>query len=395
MLLLDLTHTSHTQARTGVQRVARSLHAGLGDSADAICYDHYLREWRRLAGWERANLAATGSAAVKRGAKWPWTAQAAGKWRRKLGWGPGPGLRVPEGAQGLLVPEFFSPAVGAALPALRARIRGPAVAVFHDAIALRLPEISPVKTVGRYPGYLQELLQFDGIAATTADTRDTLADYWKWLRVEDPPPVETIRLGVDPIAPGVAAPLPADLSEPTLLCVGTIEGRKNHAALLDACEALWAAGRRFRLHLIGMALAETGSRALARIRELQSAGRPLRYDGPVDDTALHAAYAACAFTVYPSLMEGFGIPVIESLEHGRPCVCSGRGALGESARGGGCVPLASVDAPSLATAIGGLLGNPARIAALAHEAEGRTFPTWADYTRGITDWLGTLRRRQL
>ena len=90
MLLLDLTHTSHTQARTGVQRVARSLHAGLGNRAEPICYDHSLREWRRLAGWERSNLAANGSAAVKRGAKWPWSAQVAGKWRRKLGWGPGP-----------------------------------------------------------------------------------------------------------------------------------------------------------------------------------------------------------------------------------------------------------------------------------------------------------------
>jgi glycosyltransferase involved in cell wall biosynthesis len=113
----------------------------------------------------------------------------------------------------------------------------------------------------------------------------------------------------------------------------------------------------------------------------------------VDDAALHAAYAACAFTVYPSLMEGFGIPVIESLEHGRPCICSGRGALGESARGGGCVPLDAVDPTSLAAAIGALLAEPARIVALAHEAEQRTFPTWADYTRRITDWLATLRRR--
>jgi len=43
------------------------------------------------------------------------------------------------------------------------------------------------------------------------------------------------------------------------------------------------------------------------------------------------------FTVYPSLMEGFGIPILESLWHGKPCVCGGNGALGEVARGGGCL----------------------------------------------------------
>ena len=393
MILLDLSHTSHTQARSGIQRVARSLHAGLGATAEVITHDPYLRTWRRLAPWERENLTANGSAAVKRGAQWPWSARFTGKWRRKLGWGSALPLRLPEDATGLIVPEFFSPAVGLALPELRRQVRGPAIAVFHDAIALRLPELTPSKTVGRYPGYLQELLQFDGIAATTDDTRDTLVDYWKWLGVEDPPPVVAIRLGVDSLPTGLAAPLPGDLREPVILAVGSIEGRKNHAALLEAAESLWAAWRKFRLHLIGSAVPETAAPALARIKALQAAGRPLRYDGPVDDAALHAAYAGSAFTVYPSVMEGFGIPVIESLAHGRPCVCSGRGALGESARGGGCVPLDSVDAASLATAIGALLATPTKIAALADEARQRTFPTWADYTRGITDWLGTLSRK--
>lgn len=392
MLLLDLSHTSHTQARTGIQRVSRSLHAGLGRTAEAVTHDPYLRTWRKLAAWEQENLAATGSGAVKRGAHWPWSTRFTGKWRRKLGWGSTAGLRIPEGATGLIVPEFFSPAVGAALPELRRQIRGPAIAVFHDAIALRLPELTPSKTVARYSGYLQELLQFDGIAATTDDTRDTLVDYWKWLGADNPPPVVAIRLGVDPLPAGTAVPLPGDLREPVILSVGSIEGRKNHAALLEAAESLWATGRKFRLHLVGSAVPETAAPALARIKALQVAGRPLRYDGPVDEAALHVAYAGCAFTVYPSVMEGFGIPVIESLEHERPCICSGRGALGESARGGGCLPLEAVDAPSLAAAMGSLLDSPKRIAALAVEARGRAFPSWTDYTRGIIDWLGTLPR---
>ena len=55
-LLLDLTHTSHTRARTGIQRVVRALHRELGNSALAVTFDPYLGGWRPLEAWEQANL---------------------------------------------------------------------------------------------------------------------------------------------------------------------------------------------------------------------------------------------------------------------------------------------------------------------------------------------------
>jgi glycosyltransferase involved in cell wall biosynthesis len=168
--------------------------------------------------------------------------------------------------------------------------------------------------------------------------------------------------------------------------VGSIEGRKNHLALLDACEDLWARGAKFSLHLIGLSQPQTAAAALARIRALQAAGRPLRYDGPVSETALDAAYAACTFTVYPSLIEGFGLPVLESVAHGRPCICSARRALGEAARDGGCVALERVDASSLAAAIVRLLESPAEIETLASAARARRFRSWSDYVSDLQAW---------
>ena len=50
--LLDLSHTSHTSARTGIQRVARSLWRELGDSARPITYDPHQRTWRALDAWD-------------------------------------------------------------------------------------------------------------------------------------------------------------------------------------------------------------------------------------------------------------------------------------------------------------------------------------------------------
>jgi glycosyltransferase involved in cell wall biosynthesis len=175
--------------------------------------------------------------------------------------------------------------------------------------------------------------------------------------------------------------------------VSTIEGRKNHAALLDACESLWARGLRFELRLIGMARPETARAALDRIAALRRAGRPLRHDGAADDALREEAYAQAAFTVYPSLAEGFGLPVAESLVHGKPCVCSGRGALGEIARGGGCLEVDPPGARELAAAMECLLADPARLAALGAAARDRRFKTRKDYAAEVAAWMADLPRR--
>ncbi len=388
MLLLDATHTSHTRAQTGIQRVCRSLHAALGaqQPVGAICHDPYLDAWRPLNDRETRHLHPGQPASGSRGARWPFHQKLAGHVRRLAGARP-----VRPAGTALVCPELFSPIVGTRLPELLAAVSGPRIAVFHDAIGLKLPELTPPGTVRRLPAYLRELLLFDGIAANSEDSAASLRDYWAWLGVSDTPVVQAIPLGLEVCHPiDYQSP---NAASPRVLCVGTIEGRKNHLALIEACEALWAEGLAFELQLVGLARPDTAGAALARIAALKSCGRPLVYDGPADDAGLQAAYRSCAFTVYPSLIEGFGLPVLESLQHGKPCVCSGQGALGESARGGGCLTLPAADASSLATTIRRLLQNPAELAALATQARARTFKLWPDYARELTAWMATLSRR--
>ncbi len=396
-ILIDLTHTSHTRAHTGIQRVGRALHGALRERSDEvvpICHDPYESTWRLLRRWEQGNLAPPhAKVAGTRGSRWPLPARISGHIRRWLGGRAPTGFRRVPSGDWLIEPEIFSSVVGRALPGLLAGISGPRVALFHDAIALRVPELSPQKTVARYPAYLQELLRFDGVAANSAESQAVLVEYWCWLGIADPPPVIGLSLGIDRPAPAPFGHTTATNAAPVVLCVGSIEGRKNHLALLEACEMLWRRGLRFELQLIGLVHPETGRPALDRLRALQAANRPLRYDGPASEALLSRAYRACTFTVYPSLMEGFGLPVLESLSYGKPCISSAQGALGESTRGGGCLALASVDAPALAEAIAALLSDPERLDYLTTAAQSRTFKTWSTYAGELADWMRTLKRR--
>lgn len=390
MILMDLSHTSHTHARTGVQRVARNLHQTIlasGTACTPLTWDPYRQQWRTLLPAEQRALSEASPADVRK-AKWPWPQRLRGYLQR---WLNSPPSVLPP-ATGFIMPEIFSPGVARALPSLLSTIQGPRVALFHDAVALRLPELSPPKTVARFPAYLQELLLFDGIAAISEESRAALEGWWNWLGIKQRrPALIALPLAIDTPSPDTV--LARTTSVPIVLAVGSLEGRKNHLALLEACETLWQQGHAFELRLIGLSQQQTGGKALSRMRELQAAGRPLRYDGAVEERMLIAAYHECAFTVYPSVMEGFGLPVLESISYGKPCICSARGALGESARGGGCLSLPEVDASSLASAIAWLLTKPDQLHYLSSIARKRVVKSWPTYTHELLEWMKTLTPR--
>jgi glycosyltransferase involved in cell wall biosynthesis len=386
MLLLDLTHTSHTAARTGIQRQARGVFCALERQTETagVCFDPFAAAWRPLD--ERELLLARGSlppsSTTRRGTLWPLGRKLRSWCSRLTGT-----TSEPPPATGLVCPEIFSPQVALRLHELFAHVTGPRIAFFFDTIPLTHPEFTPPKTVARFPAYMQELLQFDGIAANSRATADSLLGYWRWLGVANPPPVTVLPLGVDLPA---AAPVSVGAAIPQVLCVGTIEGRKNHLALLGAAEMLWAEGQRFELRLVGLPRPETAAAALAEIRRLHAAGRPLRFDGVLDDFALDEAWRTCAFSVYPSMIEGFGLPVVESLAHGKPCICAGTGATGELVPGGGAIGVQPADAPAFAVAMRRLLTEPAELTRLAAEARARAVPTWEACAAHMLDWMAKL-----
>jgi glycosyltransferase involved in cell wall biosynthesis len=118
-----------------------------------------------------------------------------------------------------------------------------------------------------------------------------------------------------------------DLVErPYILCVSKLEKRKNHKTLLEAFRKV--------MHEIPEDLVLVGGRGdtadevLPQMDDMQ--GR-LRWLGRVETDDLVNLYDGSAFTVYPSVFEGFGIPLLESMRRGKAIVSSEGSCCGEIA----------------------------------------------------------------
>jgi glycosyltransferase involved in cell wall biosynthesis len=166
-------------------------------------------------------------------------------------------------------------------------------------------------------------------------------------------------------------------AKPGLLCVGIVEPRKNQAFLLDVCEDLWATGLTFDLHIVGRVNPHFGAPITARIAELAKRFSGLRFYEAPDDATVARLYATARATAFPTVAEGCGLPLLESLWMGVPCVCSDLPVLRENADGGGCVPVALNDRAAWREALRRVLSDDAFHARLTQEATTRALPTWS------------------
>lgn len=216
------------------------------------------------------------------------------------------------------------------------------------------------------------------------DAASTRRDLERELRV-DPSKVDVVPLGLG--AERAARPLPEPelrsrlgLGErPIALCVAAKRPHKNLMRLLGAL-ALIVPERRPMLVLPGYRTPhEDELRRRAQQLELDDTVTFLSW---IDAAELEGLYSAAACFVFPSLMEGFGLPVLEAMARGVPVACSGAGSLEEVA-GDAALRFDPTSDTEIAAAIERLLGDPAlvqRLRAAGHERAARF--TWAATAAG-------------
>jgi len=152
------------------------------------------------------------------------------------------------------------------------------------------------------------------------------------------------------------------LTRPYVLFVGTAEPRKNLGRLLGAYGLSGLAQENVELVIVGPGgwrqrlgelVDELPDVVSSRVRSL----------GEVPESDLHALYAGASVFCYPSLLEGFGLPVLEAMAHGTPVVTSRDTAPAEIVADAG-VLIDPLNEAELADALIGLVSDRARAAEL-------------------------------
>jgi glycosyltransferase involved in cell wall biosynthesis len=269
--------------------------------------------------------------------------------------------------------------------------------VFYDAIPIRHPEYFAEKTLAVYLRSLSLARDVSMVSCISHTVREHLEGILTLMPARRLPRLAVHALGAD--LPTHEKTVPASFDRPAVLCVGTVEPRKNHLRILEAMRIAQHAGSRFTGVFVGNAGWLNG-RFRSAFTNAKTAGHDLVLRENVSNAELRGLYDAAAFTIYCSLDEGFGLPIIESLRHGCPCITSDRGSMREVAeQTRGCLTVDPEDVSAIAAAISSLVDEPKTLARLTREAEKAEWPTWRAYTEELVQFArepasGATRRRR-
>ena len=206
-----------------------------------------------------------------------------------------------------------------------------AYAIVYDILPLQMPDYFEKKTVGKFSGYLAEILKnYDGVLT---DSKAVADDVWRYQQAHRAEIGRTNRINIGYFHLGMDSFQPQEKNvsfstkilfrgaELVFLMVGTIEPRKGHALVLEAFQKLWQAGVDAKLCIIG----RTGwmmEPFVQSMKQHPEYGRKLLFLEGASDIVLEYAYQHASALIQASAGEGFGLPIIEAACNGLPVICS-------------------------------------------------------------------------
>ena len=389
ILLIDVTNASRDTANSGVIRVTRRLSAELQSRGDIrvffVYWDAARRDYSFVTGIREDLLAGYNGPA---------------KGFEALIAANGPELtprdmlrRLPDAKSidaRLLIAEVVLDGDAEARIDWAKRQDVKTAAILYDLIPMEFPQYVGADLRAQFAVYLDALPLVDDIISISSYSLQRFRAHMEGLGRTVAARAEAAWL------PGQFAALPRAIGSQRgqrqdlvrIVCVSTIEPRKNHRTLLAAFKRFRAMhpDTNVRLCLVGNYYREAEQLA-DEIRQAVSADASIEWRVAISDHELTDVIQGATFTVYPSLVEGFGLPILESLWMGKPVICHEQGVMAELAAGGGCLTVDMNDETALATAMRTLIVDRRLCDRLAAEARSRAIARWSDYARTVAGIL--------
>jgi len=293
-----------------------------------------------------------------------------------------------------VIPDYF-----AKIAALKRKYSASFMMTVHDLIPIYAAHTCDQGTALAFRSFLlaSSYVVDEYVCVSENTHRDLRRIFKHWNLAE---PLSTvITSGFEPVDAEQAARIVKEPSlrseEPFVLFVSTIEGRKNHILAYKTWERLlqhyetpprlvcvgrygWRADEFLQLNIVTDGL-----------------GGKIEILSDISDGELEWLYRNCLFTIYPSLYEGWGLPISESLARGKLCITSNTSSMPEA--GGDMAIYIDPDSPDdLYDAICKLLDDPASVASREAEIRARFQPrSWVDVAQDYVEATGALSRSEV
>lgn len=258
-------------------------------------------------------------------------------------------------------------------------------ATFFDAIPFLFPDLYPAGSAQLHYSYMEQLARWDLIFPISTQSAEDMFDILPeqiCIEQDMTQKLKPISLPSEFTSARRNLESPAHLNlRPFIVMLSTFEQRKNHASFL---KAMVVAQRSlpfgFDLILAGHPL----EASVVKLVELYKKILPsMKVVHDASDNQISEWLDCADFTVFPSVDEGFGLPIVESLWHGKPVICDNQRAIRDIAKDGGCLQVDVLNVEQLAEAIVTLATDLEVYRSKCKEIQNRTFNTWSDYASSI------------
>jgi glycosyltransferase involved in cell wall biosynthesis len=261
--------------------------------------------------------------------------------------------------------------------------------LFYDATPLERPELAHMKKAHR--AYMNAIPQANFIFPISDFSKERLNHFTAINAKKNPELcIKTIHLASSLHETIDSTPSKTICENPYLLSVGSLSKHKNQLTLMQAFITFKAKHPKHSLQLV---LCGSVCPVLQPIvQQLTEEHTDIIILEGASNSTLVQAYQHCLFTIFPSLMEGFGLPIIESLYFNKPCITANFGAMAEIAGENGCLLVDTREISQLTNAIELLATNKQLLHQKTCEAEQRRIDNWHDYAdKVMTTVTGSLQ----